>query len=371
MNAGGTPAFPLAIRNCFSRFAGVVTTGNVDHVKRLRHYGMIVAAGMFCGELFAETPQTPRAVVLREALEATVEVLVDGKLKGGGAFVSADGLVITAAHVFGSRDARFEVISAALGRYPAELLAFDKGHDIALLRVVREPAGESKIEDKKFPVLGVAKRIPPLGSPVYNLSMALRNRGVLMHGMVAQEETVFNELADSNGYMEHYFVSAMTPSLTSGGVWINGRGEIVGVQSARLNDGKLKSGVAMVAPPKAVAGLIKTRQSPATPGMGGWVWEVWTTDAEFLQRIPPDTEGLVITWLRDGGPLKRAGLERLDVILACDGKKVVRRPDLLRLVRKKKPGQKIRLTILKPDTEGTRKVAVELENLEEIWAKGK
>ena len=244
---------------------------------------------------------------------------------------------------------------------PAVLVAFDKGHDLALLRA-KIPGGMT------LPVLDVAAGIPPVGSRVFNIGNALRNRGVVLEGMVAQEETVFNELGETHGYVENYYVSAMTPALTSGGVWINTRGQIVGVQSARLNDGKVTSGVAIVAPPGAIAELMRTKKNASTPGIGAWVWEVWTADREFLKRLPTGTEGLLIGTLHEGGPLAVAGLKRLDVILKCDGTPVRRRPDLLRLVRAKKPGEKVVLSVIEPDAEGTKDVEVELMDLEKVWA---
>lgn len=313
------------------------------------------------GPVFAPAEQpAPVADVIRDARKAVVEVLVDGQLKGGGAFVSEDGLVITAAHLFSRPDAVFRVITASDQRLRAELVAFDKGHDVALLRV-------SGAEGEAHPALKIARNIPPAGSRVFNFGMALRNRGLVLDGTVAQQETVFNELAESNGYIENFFVSAMTPSLTSGGVWINRHGEIAGVQSGRLNDGTLTSGIAMVSPPQAIANLVRTQRTAATPDIGGWVWEVWTTDKAFLESIPEDTEGLVITWMRKDGPLDQAGLKRLDTILACDGEPVRRRVEFVRMIRGMKPGEKVTLTILEQHADETSKIDVTLESLEAFW----
>ncbi len=294
---------------------------------------------------------------IASAREAAVEVLVDGILKGGGAFVSADGYVITAAHVVGSPEAGVEVITAGDLRLPAVLVAFDKGHDLALL----------KAEGEKFPAMEVAGEIPPVGTRIFNLGNALRNRGVVLEGMVALEETVFNELAESHGYIENYYVSAMTPALTSGGVWIDGRGRVVGVQSARLNDGKQASGVAIVAPPEAIAELVKRKKNARTSGIGAWVWEMWTADEGFLKQFPEGMEGLLIATLHEGGPLAKAGLQHHDVILKCDGVKLRRRPDLLRLVRAKGPGERVLLEVMTPNVEGTREVEVVLSDLESVW----
>ena len=306
----------------------------------------------------AEVP--PLADVIGAARQAAVEVLVDGQLKGGGAFVSADGLVITAAHVFSRPGARFAVITAADERLATELVAYDKGHDLALLRVA---AGNGAT--RAF--LEVRGEIPPVGSRVFNLGNALRVRATVMDGMVSRADPVFSELAESNGYIENYLVAGMTPSLTSGGVWIDRRGRIVGLQSGRLNDGKIASGLAIVAPPQAITKLVTTRKTASTPDIGAWIWEAWTADKDYLASIPEGTEGLVITWLRKGGPLEKADLKRLDTILAFNGKPVRRRGDLMRLVRSRSAGETVTLTILKQHEETPKKVEVTLESQEEFW----
>jgi len=302
--------------------------------------------------------------VIRSAQKAAVEVLVDGQLKGSGAFVDGDGTVITASHIFGTPGARFEVIDASGKRLPAKRVAIDKGHDLLLLDVPGwKGSGHAFLE--------IAGSIPPVASPVFNLGNALRVHATVMGGIVSQEHTTFTELADSNGYVENFLVAGMTPSLTSGGVWIDARGRIVGVQNGRLNDGKVTSGLGIVAPPQAVARLVATRKDAATADFGAWVWELWTTDKSVIAALPEGTEGLTITWLRKGGPFESAGLKRLDTVLALDGEPVRRRDDLLRLVRAKSPGDKVTLSVLGQHEKVPKKVVVTLEGQEEFWRRNK
>jgi S1-C subfamily serine protease len=297
---------------------------------------------------------------IRTAQKAAVEVLVDGQLKGSGAFVDGDGTVITASHIFKAPGARFEVIDASGKRLPAKRVAIDKGHDLLLLEV---PGWKGSAHA----FLEIAGAIPPVASPIYNLGNALRVHATVMGGIVSQEHTTFSELTESNGYIENFLVAGMTPSLTSGGVWIDARGRIVGVQNGRLNDGKVTSGLAIIAPPKAVARLVATRIDAATPDFGAWVWEVWTTDKSVIAALPEGTEGLVVTWLRKGGPLESAGIKRLDTIVALDGKPVRRRDDLIRLVRAHRPGDNVILDVLPQHAKSPKKVVVTLEGQEEFW----
>jgi len=320
----------------------------------------LLLAGLLSTPVRAAAGESELPETISSAQRAAVEVLVDGQLKGAGAFVSEDGLLITAAHLFKQPDARFAVITATDKRLDAELVAYDKGHDLALLRVP-SVAGKGQV------FLPVAKAIPPVGSPIFNMGNALRVRDTVMFGRVSQSKATFTELADSNGYVENFLVASMTPSLTSGGVWVDGQGRIVGVQNGRLNDGKIASGLGVVTTPQAIGKLMATRKTASTPGMGAWVWEVWTTDKDYMASIPEGTEGLAVTWLRKGGALEKAGLKRLDAILACDGTPVRRRDDLLRVIRAHVPGDTLRFTVLEQHHKETKEVPVVLDSLEAFW----
>ena len=94
---------------------------------------------------------------------------------------------------------------------------------------------------------------------------------------------------------------------------------------------------------------------------------MWTADVGFLKQFSEGLEGLLIATLHEGGPMAEAGLKRHEVIVKCDGKAVRRRPELLRLVRAKRPGETILLEVVTPKVEGVREVEVVLSDLERVW----
>ena len=80
--------------------------------------------------------QEPGPGLYSKVREATVEILVDGRIEGSGSFVSTNGLVITAGHVIKDGTQAIELQSASMGRLKAKLVAVDRGHDLALLSAV-------------------------------------------------------------------------------------------------------------------------------------------------------------------------------------------------------------------------------------------
>ncbi|MDF2376410.1 MAG: trypsin-like peptidase domain-containing protein [Verrucomicrobiales bacterium] len=293
---------------------------------------------------------------------ASVEVLIQGQLRGGGAFVKDSRgklFILTAAHLFHTpRDTA--VIATNDGKsYFASLSAYDLGHDLAILEVDPE-AGH-------YGSLPLAVSIPNETEPVFNFGPALRRRTLVIPGHIADSRISYTDFTASKGYLAHYFVSAINPVMTSGGVWVNRSGEIVGIQHGRLLAEKGSSGLSMVSSPKAAAALLESNAIAQTPGLGGYIWEIWTADRSLLDELPRNAEGLFINPVFKNGPLARADLKQFDVIVSCDGIPVRRRHQLLEILRSKPAGSSFTFEVVSPGTQGRRPVALLTEPLEQNW----
>lgn len=296
---------------------------------------------------------------------ACVEVLVDRQLRGGGAIIeSGEGLsyVITAAHLFPRPNAHITIMTESHGSHHANLKAYDFGHDLALLEIATP-------EKLVLPVLPVADYTPSPTQPVYNFGPALNRRTLIISGDMAEKRISYTDFEPSDGYLAHIFIAAINPVLTSGGIWVNQKGSIVGVQNGRLkgDKGSPSSGLSMASPAGAIKRLLKTKRSANTPGIGGWVWELWTVDQKILERVPENMRGLAVRWVRDGGAMNRAGIKANDIIISCDGKRIVRRTDLFSIIRSKVAGTTHSLTVYSPTTKRIRKVKLKTAPLETRW----
>jgi len=294
---------------------------------------------------------------------ACVEVVINGQLKGGGAFVrneSGKSYAITAAHLFPHPNVHCALLTSRGELHEARIAAYDLGHDLVLLQLDSE---------RPFPVLPVAASTPPETTPLFNFGPALRRRTLVISGHVADSRISYTDFVPSHGYLAHFFISGINPVLTSGGIWVDAEGVIAGVQSGRLigDEGAPSSGLSMASPSSAIRHLMRKRKPARTADIGGWVWEIWTADKGFIETIKPGTQGLVVTWLRDDGPLARAGVHVNDIILSVDGTRLQRRFELLQKIRSEPPGSRFHLEIQKPGEEGIRETMLTTEKLEKIW----
>jgi len=211
---------------------------------------------------------------------ASVEILVDGHLEGSGWFANPDGYVTTAAHAVNRTNTSIEIISGNKGRLPAEVIASDRGHDIALLKV--------KGGTGPFQFLKIADSIPAPEDPVYLYGSALFHHGIMLGGIVARDGTTFTYYTDRQMLVRCYHVTAPSPPGTSGGPWVDRRGRVVGNQSGFITHHGSGAGIALVAPPDAIVRLVTTRKSVSTPSLGCGLEELWTQSPGFIKRFPKD-----------------------------------------------------------------------------------
>src|SRR5258706_13688323 len=124
-------------------------------------FAIILAAAWACLVANAAPPRDEGrldgAALYERVRASSVEILVAGRQDGSGWFASDDGLVVTAAHVVWGHVGRtgeghrVEEMSGKVGRIDAEIIAVDRGHDIALLRGQVEESKQTYLEnvDKK------------------------------------------------------------------------------------------------------------------------------------------------------------------------------------------------------------------------------
>ena len=281
---------------------------------------------------------------------ASIEVLVDNHLAGSGWIADAKGLAFTAAHVATRKQA--DVRSPKLGRLKAEVIAVDLAHDLALLRLPER--------DAPYPSLPVARKPPAPGARLFIMGAPLYRHHVMLHGRLARKKTTYEWLPDQKLYVRALLISGFSPPGASGGPWVNAAGAVVGLQSGAIGRGSNGEGLAFAAPHDAIRRLLQTRKSPAVPTFGAAVEELWEQPGNYLKKFPARAEGVRIRSPQQKGPAARAGLNEDDVIVAVDGRPVPLRDDFLGHVFGARPGDTIRLDVLRAGDPKPRKVDLKL-----------
>jgi len=312
--------------------------------------GLLFLASCSTNQLTSATP--PQMQSLRAAV---VEVLSNGQIKGTGAFISEDGLILTASHLFKDDNVKVEIITADDKRYKATLLRRHRAADLALVKI--------ELNGKSVHAFSLAKEMPKPGETIFLYGAALWNPIMLLTGQMANPDDNYCEYPTSNGYMQTAYVNASTPGLVSGGPWFNQAGEIFGVQGGHLLDQGYDAGISMIGQLSSIQKLIASKHSIHTAGIQAWVWPLWTADKKLVDRFPEGTSGLLVNKLFSNSVLKQAGVKQYEVILSCNGKPTQRKADLLSIKNSFAPGDIVSLEVMSKDHK-IRTVKLKLADIE-------
>jgi hypothetical protein len=168
----------------------------------------------------ARTGPLDAAAIARRAVPAVVSIEADAERLGSGFFISADGRLVTNAHVVaGAR--RLRVILAD-GRVvdQVDLIDFDREHDVAILA----------IPGQDLPTLPLAARLPAVGTQVLAIGSPLGLDRTVSDGLISAVRTT------SAGQMLQ--ISAPISRGSSGGPVLDSRGRVVGVSTSGLEVGQ-------------------------------------------------------------------------------------------------------------------------------------
>ena len=306
----------------------------------------------------ASVQATDKQTVFDRVFPATATVLRDGQIAGGGAFVSEKGHFLTAAHVVHHPADRIELLLTDGRVVTATLVATDLGHDLALIEVELDaPLGGAP--------LPLAEVLPPPGEHLHLIAAPSMLKETLLPGTAARNRLSFNFLGDRKCYTRTLLVAADAMPGSSGGCWVNERGQIVGVQSAVAGDGKASHGIAMVAPAVAAKRLLEQQADQPTATLGGEFVGLRTQGYGFNQRFPKGAAGVVLHRAFEGGSVARAAIPKDHLITHVDGTAVADVDAFLSIVRQRKAGDTLRLTVMAPDSHEVKGVEVTADRL--VW----
>jgi len=294
---------------------------------------------------------------------------------GSGVILSADGLVLTNAHVVGPRAVEISVTLANLENVGAKLVGWDHWTDLALIRLDMAEINRRKLtfahaefgdSDKLFP-----------GETVYAVGTPFGLTRTVTKGIISNTSQYFEADREVEGYETGLFNTwlqtdaAINPG-NSGGPLVNEDGKVVGI-TARGYMGANNLGFAIPAnTAKSVLADLVSKGSVTRSYIG--IVPGALQNLEGFYSLALDT-GMLVNSVDPGSPGERAGLRGGDILLAVDDKPVDGRfpeqlPAILNRIASNPVGTHLNLSV-KRGTD-TRLVTVVTERLEssvgEEWA---
>jgi serine protease Do len=278
---------------------------------------------------------------------------------GTGFIIDAAGLILTNNHVVeGANKIQVSLYGEDDDElYEAKVVGRDPLTDSALIELTEKP--DHALPEVRF---GDSSQMQP-GDWV----MAIGNPFGLAHtvsvGVISGLERPF-EVAESRWAQVLQTDAAINPG-NSGGPLLNLRGEVIGINTAIVADGRQGNlGIGFAIPSNAVRELLpQLRTGKVTRGRIGV--SVGSVQREAVAQFGlKDASGAVVVSVTPNSAASRAGLEPGDVIISYGGKPVDDRDDLVRLVVGTKPGTTVPLRIVRDQQERTLDITVEELDLE-------
>ncbi len=251
---------------------------------------------------------------------------------GSGFILTADGYVMTNAHVVDGAD---EVLVTLTDKreFKAKLIGLDKRTDVAVVKI--EAAGLPAVKLGDVSRLKVGEWVLAIGSP-FGLD------STVTAGIVSAKQR------DTGDFLPLIQTDVAINPGNSGGPLINMRGEVIGINSQIYSRSGGYMGISFAIPIDEairVSEQLRATGRVARGRIGVNLAPVTKDVAESIGLGKP--MGALVRGVEPGLPAEKAGVEAGDIITKFDGKTIDKLSDLSRLVGNTRPGAKSSITVFR------------------------
>ncbi len=270
--------------------------------------------------------------------------------EGSGFVISADGYVLTNAHVV-ERAREVTVRTTERREYRAKVVGVDRRTDVAVL----------KIDASNLPVVRIGN---PADLKAGEWVIAIGSPFGFENSVTAGIVSATARSLESDAYTPFIQTDVAVNPGNSGGPLFNLKGDVIGINSQIYSRTGGYQGVSF-AIPIDVAMNVKTQLVASGRVERG---RIGVTIQDVNQALAdsfrlPRPRGALVSHVEDDGPADDAGLKPGDVILAVDGKVIERSSELPAVIAGIKPGKQAMLTIWRDKSE--RKMRIKVGELED------
>lgn len=254
---------------------------------------------------------------------------------GSGFFISQDGFIVTNNHVVA--DATEIKVKMSDGReLPARLVGRDEGTDLAVIKVDGDNFKYVSFEETAEPRVG--DWVIAVGNP-FGLG------GTATAGIVSAKARDI----DPQGYNEYIQIDAAINRGNSGGPTFDIYGRVIGVNSAIYSPTGASVGIGFAIPAEVAKSITERlmRGQAIERGYVGLGLRTLSPDGWEALGQPKDFKGAYVETVTEGGPAERAGARVGDLLVGVNGDAVDNSQDATRRVGAAKPGDTIRLEVIR------------------------
>jgi serine protease Do len=261
---------------------------------------------------------------------------------GSGVIISKDGYIVTNNHVVENAD-KLEVDLFDKRSFKAKVIGTDPSTDLALLKIDAEDLPAITIANSDD--VAVGEWVLAIGNP-FNLE------GTVTAGIVSAKGRNINIL-EGKAPIESFIQTdaAINPG-NSGGALVNPNGQLVGINSAIASPTGAYAGYGFAIPSRLVDKVVSDLREYGTVQRAYLGAVIRQIDGHFAEENNLSVNEYVwIDSLMTGGAAEKAGLKKGDIIQEIDGVPTRTSSELLEIIGRHRPGDKLTLTVLRKSKE--------------------
>ena len=263
---------------------------------------------------------------------------------GTGAIISENGYIITNAHLAGNKYSSCYITLADGSVYNGSVVWSDEDLDLAIVKI--NANGLDYLELGNSDNVKLGENVYAIGNPI-GIEFQRSVTGGIISGL---NRTIKIEENNTSSYMEGLIqTDASINQGNSGGPLINSNGEIIGINSVKIETAE---GIGFSIPINTVKPVVESfvntgRFEEAYLG-------IFAYDKEVVKYLNNDVDfdgGIYVVKIMQDGPVAKTNIKIGDIITKIDGNEVNRMSELRHYIYKKKVGDTVNLTIKRNNKE--------------------
>lgn len=259
---------------------------------------------------------------------------------GSGFIINEDGYILTNYHVvelaISNNTKDVTVILSTGEEVAAKVVNYDQNRDIAMVKLVDGTKVPAVVELGDSDGLYVGQEVVAIGTPLGKNFAQTLTKGIVS----GVNRNLTTEGGNTGDYIQ---TDAAINSGNSGGPLINTKGEVIGINTAKLSGQSETTieGMGFAIPINDAKDRIESLSKPIL-NLGITVREV---NSELAKQNNLPKEGLWVVGVTENSPAAKAGIQPSDLIVKFDGKEVKTFDELTKLKNNKNVGDKVEIVV--------------------------
>ncbi len=255
---------------------------------------------------------------------------------GSGVILSADGFIVTNNHVINGAD-EIEVVLNDKRSFNATIVGTDPSTDIALIKIQAEAL--SFLTFGNSDNLQIGEWVLAVGNP-FNLT------STVTAGIVSAKGRNINILGGGNSIEAFIQTDAAVNPGNSGGALVNVKGELIGINTAIATNTGSYQGYSFAVPANIASKVVEDLRNFGTVQRAYLGIQIQDVDAALASKEDLNVNyGAYVADFLPNSAAEAAGVKKGDVVISIDEVVVRSTPQLMEVVSRKRPGEKVKVVV--------------------------